>query len=188
MLMKTQRILIGVLAGMVVGASASQVLLLAGTLVAGILSDSAAVQSVVFATFTLFRSTDTLAWAEIHTEPSSRPCGSYAGTEPVAYSYTDTDVTPGTTYYYRLQYSGLGCGTPETTTLTLTAQAEATACSMMPPRCPAQSRSRCRVPWSKPTRTSSCSSMTLLASVRWGRLPGSGPVRSQPNPQAASAH
>ena len=60
--------------------------------------------------FILYRSTDSLTWVEIHAEPSTRACGVFTGTDPVVYSYTDSAVTPGTTYYYRLQYSGANCG------------------------------------------------------------------------------
>ena len=35
---------------------------------------------------------------------------SHSGTTPVDYNYTDGAVTPGTTYYYKLQFSGEGCG------------------------------------------------------------------------------
>jgi hypothetical protein len=62
------------------------------------------------AAFTLFRSTDTLAWAAIHTKPSTRACGAYTGTAPVNYSFIDTQITPGVTYYYRVQFSGEACG------------------------------------------------------------------------------
>lgn len=62
------------------------------------------------AAFIIFRSTDSLAWTEIHTEPSTRPCGNFTGTTPVEYSYADNGVTEIGTYYYRLQYSGDGCG------------------------------------------------------------------------------
>ncbi|MBI5964085.1 MAG: hypothetical protein HY863_11460 [Chloroflexi bacterium] len=60
--------------------------------------------------FVLYRSPDTLAWAEVATVHSNRPCGNYASTSPVNYSYTDTAVNGGSTYYYRLQFSGAGCG------------------------------------------------------------------------------
>ena len=62
------------------------------------------------AAFIIYRSTDGLAWTEIHTEPSTRPCGNFTGTTPVEYSYSDYGVTEIGTYYYRLQYSGEGCG------------------------------------------------------------------------------
>lgn len=61
------------------------------------------------ASFTIFRSADTLAWVDLHSEPSSRACGNYTGTTPVSYSWTDTSAVPGNTYYYRIQYSGVGC-------------------------------------------------------------------------------
>ncbi len=62
------------------------------------------------AAFKIFRSTDTLTWTEIASVNSERPCGNYTGTLPVNYSYMDIAVSSGETYYYRLQFSGEGCG------------------------------------------------------------------------------
>jgi len=77
--------------------------------------------------FTVFRSTDSLAWIDLHTEPSSRTCGNFTGTTPVSYSWTDTSAVPGNTYYYRIQYSGAGCSeTMGAAALAITAQANGT--------------------------------------------------------------
>jgi hypothetical protein len=62
------------------------------------------------AAFLLYRSTDAMAWTEVASVNSTRPCGNYTATSPVAYSYSDTGVTTGRTYYYRLMFSGEGCG------------------------------------------------------------------------------
>ena len=76
------------------------------------------------ASFTLYRSTDTVTWLQIHTEPSSQACGNYTGTTPVNYAFADTSVTPGTTYYYQIQYSGEGCGGSNSTVAALVARAD----------------------------------------------------------------
>lgn len=60
--------------------------------------------------FELYRSRDGLAWAQIRTEPSQYPCGNVTGTSPTPYSYADNSVVQSTAYYYRLHFSGSGCG------------------------------------------------------------------------------
>ncbi len=62
------------------------------------------------AAFNLFRSSDAQTWVQIHSEPSKLACGNFTVTEPEVYAYTDTLVTLGATYYYRMQYSGDLCG------------------------------------------------------------------------------
>ncbi|MFH2038983.1 MAG: CARDB domain-containing protein [Chloroflexota bacterium] len=62
------------------------------------------------AAFKLYRSGDGHTWVETATIDSTRPCGNFTATSPVAYSYSDTDVIEGNTYYYRLAFSGEGCG------------------------------------------------------------------------------
>ncbi len=61
--------------------------------------------------FILYRSTDGSIWTETHTEPSQQQCTTYTGV-PLNYSYSDDDASLvlGGTYYYRLHFSGLGCG------------------------------------------------------------------------------
>lgn len=60
--------------------------------------------------FELYRSQDGLAWAQIRTEPSQYPCGNVTGTSPTPYSYADNSVVQSTAYYYKLHFSGSGCG------------------------------------------------------------------------------
>jgi hypothetical protein len=62
--------------------------------------------------FILFRSLDASLWTEITPHISStRACGNYTGSSPVQYSFTDSAVTSGKNYYYKIQFSGESCGT-----------------------------------------------------------------------------
>ena len=61
--------------------------------------------------FKIFRSTDSVTWTEqLPSVASTRACGSYTGITPVTYTFNDTTAVMGQTYYYRLQFSGEGCG------------------------------------------------------------------------------
>jgi hypothetical protein len=61
-------------------------------------------------TFTLFRSADLQSWQDVAAQPNRWPCASHSGAPPTSYAFTDTQVISGTTYYYRIQYSGTDCG------------------------------------------------------------------------------
>ncbi|MBI5305487.1 MAG: fibronectin type III domain-containing protein [Chloroflexi bacterium] len=48
------------------------------------------------------------AWALIHTQPSQSNCAIWS--TPTNYSFSDTDIASGQTYYYQLRWSGNSCG------------------------------------------------------------------------------
>ncbi len=83
---------------------------LAGWSGADVLITWATTTEIDNASFKLFRSEDALTWTEIASIDSSRACGNYTSTTPVDYQYTDSAVVAETAYYYRLQFSGDGCG------------------------------------------------------------------------------
>ncbi len=53
---------------------------------------------------------DKVSWGQVHEEDSQMACGVYSSTEPLEYIYTDTNVSLGIAYYYKLEYNGEACG------------------------------------------------------------------------------
>jgi len=61
--------------------------------------------------FELYRSTSSSGpWTLTKQIVSKHSCGAFTSTSPEAYSYTDASVSAGVTYYYKLNFSGEGCG------------------------------------------------------------------------------
>jgi hypothetical protein len=61
--------------------------------------------------FKLYQSTSTLGpWIMVNQVMSTHSCGAFTSTSPEEYTYLDTGVSTGLSYYYKLLFSGERCG------------------------------------------------------------------------------